>query len=382
MRAWWYNKSMRFSLAMVLLAMVPLPALAMDTIAKQAYMADFDTGTVLLAKEADTPVPPSSMSKLMTAYITFGRLKEGKAEFDQTFKVSEKAWAMQGSKMFVHVGDDVRLEDLIRGMIIQSGNDACIVIAEGLSGSEEAFATEMNATAKKQGLTGSHFVNATGWPDEAQLMTAHDLATLAQHIITDYPEYYHFYSEREFTYNNITQPNRNRLLGSDIGVDGLKTGHTEIAGYGITLSAKDKDTGRRVILVINGLNSDDDRVKEGDRLLRYGLKAFENKTILKAGEEVARIPVWMGADEEVALVAEKDVMVTLAKSASANAEVKVKYENIAQAPVSKGSQLANLVIFVPDQESVIIPLVAGQDVKKMSWVRKALFVLKYKLLGH
>lgn len=367
---------------MVLLAMVPLPALAMDTIAKQAYMADFDTGTVLLAKEADTPVPPSSMSKLMTAYITFGRLKEGKAEFDQTFKVSEKAWAMQGSKMFVHVGDDVRLEDLIRGMIIQSGNDACIVIAEGLSGSEEAFATEMNATAKKQGLTGSHFVNATGWPDEAQLMTAHDLATLAQHIITDYPEYYHFYSEREFTYNNITQPNRNRLLGSDIGVDGLKTGHTEIAGYGITLSAKDKDTGRRVILVINGLNSDDDRVKEGDRLLRYGLKAFENKTILKAGEEVARIPVWMGADEEVALVAEKDVMVTLAKSASANAEVKVKYENIAQAPVSKGSQLANLVIFVPDQESVIIPLVAGQDVKKMSWVRKALFVLKYKLLGH
>lgn len=368
-------------LLLIVLLLCPLPALAMDTPAKQAFMMDFDTGTPLLAKAADTQMAPSSMSKLMTAYITFSKLKEGKAELDQTFKISEKSWSMQGSKMFVRVGDDVRLEDLIRGMIIQSGNDACIAIAEGFSSSEEAFAGQMNAMAQTLGLSGSHFVNATGWPDARQLMTARDLAVLAKHIITDFPEYYHFYSEREFTYNNITQPNRNRLLASDIGVDGLKTGHTEVGGYGITLSAKDEGTGRRVILVMNGLGSDDERVSEGDRLLRYGLKAFENKSILKAGDVVAYMPVWMGAEKEVPLVAENDVVVTLATTASATADVKVQYTGYAQAPVKKGSQLANLVISVPDNEPVVIPLVAGADVKKMNFISRAFFVLKYTLLG-
>lgn len=371
---------MRGRLALALL-LAPLSVSAMETTAKQAYMVDFDTGTPLLSKEAAAPMHPSSMSKLMTAYVTFSKLKDGKAELDQTFRVSEKAWGMQGSKMFVRVGDDVRLEDLIRGMIIQSGNDACITIAEGFSGSEEAFASEMNGAAEKLGLKGSHFVNATGWPDDKHIMTAKDLATLAGRIIHDFPEYHHFYSEREFTYNNITQQNRNRLLASDIGVDGMKTGHTDAGGYGITLTAKDAGTGRRVILVINGLESDDARVKEGDRLLRYGLKAFENKTILKAGEEIARIPVWMGSEKEVPIVAEKDVVVTLAKAASQNADVRVKFDGPIQAPVIKGSQLSNLVISVPDQEPVLVPLTAGEDVKKMNFICKAFFVLKHKILG-
>ena len=244
-----------FLCAALTAALVPGLALAatIDTKAQFAYMLDYDSGQVLLAKQAEVEMHPSSMSKMMTLYVLFSRMKEGRVKPEDMFTVSEKAWKMEGSRMFVQVGTQVKVDDLINGIIIDSGNDACVTVAEGVSGSEAAFADAMNEAAAKIGLTQSHFMNATGLPDPQHLMTARDLAILARHLITDFPEYYHYFSGKSFTYNNITQQNRNLLDGNDIGVDGLKTGHTDEAGFGITLSAKDAKSGRRLILVINGL---------------------------------------------------------------------------------------------------------------------------------
>lgn len=371
---------MRSVIAVVLFIVLAWGAAAradMETNAKFAMMVDYDTGAALLSKNADEPMPPSSMSKLMTAYALYSRIKAGRVKLDDSFLVSEKAWRMQGSKMFVHVGDSVKVEDLIRGIVIQSGNDACIVVAEGLSGSEEAFAQELNRIGKEIGLNSSHFVNSTGWPDEGHLMTARDLATLARRIISDFPEHYHFYSEREFTYSGITQPNRNRLLASTIGVDGLKTGHTEVAGYGITLSAKDPKSGRRLILVINGLESDNARVEEGDKLLRYGFREFENRTLVKAGMAVDTLPVWYGEKESVTLVPEKDMVVTLPHKAEGIRFV-LEAASPVKAPVAKGTKLADLKISLPDRnEPMVVPLVAAEDVPEASIFLRMLMNIKH-----
>lgn len=362
----------------LLAAVFLLPANAyaqMETNAQYAFLVDFDTGTVLLNKNGDEAMHPSSMSKLMTSYVVYDQLKQGKITLSDTLPVSEKAWKMGGSKMFVHVGDNVSVEDLIRGVVVQSGNDACIVLAEGIAGSEEAFATMMNETGAKLGLTKSHFVNATGWPDEGHVMSSRDLATLSGHLIRDFPEDYKFYGESSFTYNGITQPNRNRLLGSTLGVDGLKTGHTEVAGYGITLSAKDAVTGRRVILVINGLESDDARVEEGAKLLAYGLKAFENKTLVKEYDVVTTAPVWFGNKERVGLMAASDLKATLPKAAKSKATFKVEFKSPIPAPIKKGQEVATLTVTSEGQEPVKMPLVAAEDVgpaRGLDWI-KALF---------
>ncbi len=356
-------------------------AFAIETIAKHAYLADADTGAVLFEKDAQTQMPPSSMSKLMTMYLVFERMKEGRLKLDDTLPVSEKAWRMQGSKMFVPLGESIKVEDLIHGVIVQSGNDACIVFAEGLAGSEEAFAELMNKKAKELGLTGSHFVNSTGWPDDGQLMTAKDLAILGGRIIKDFPEYFPNYSVKEFTYHNIVQHNRNRLLGNDIGVDGMKTGHTDIGGYGITLTAK--HDGRRLVLVINGLASDDERMKEGDQLLRYGFREFKNTKLVSAGKQVASADVFFGKSAQVPLEAANDVVVTLPAAANNNVSYKLRYESPIPAPIKKGDKVADLVISWGDAAPQVVPLVASQDVEKLTGFAKMIAVLKTKLgLAH
>jgi len=342
----------------------PSSSFAIETSAKQAFMIDMTTHSVLLDKEGETKMHPSSMSKLMTIYVLFSRLKEGRIKLTDKFPISEKAWRTQGSKTFVHVGGEIAVEDLIHGIIIQSGNDACIVVAEGISGSEEAFAAELNRVAKDIGLTSSHFTNATGLPEPDHLMTSHDLATLSERLITDFPEYYHYFSLREYTYSNIKQHNRNRLLDRNIGVDGLKTGHTEDAGYGITLSAKQGE--RRLILVINGMESDNARVDEGDRLLRWGFREFENKTLMKKDQVIDTAEVWFGKKDTVPLVAENDVVVTLPITAQKNMAFKVKYTGPIPAPIAKGAHIADLVISSPDAAEQTIPLVAGEEVEKVS----------------
>jgi D-alanyl-D-alanine carboxypeptidase (penicillin-binding protein 5/6) len=334
-----------------------------DTLARQAILVDFETGAVLLEKNPDERMPPSSMSKLMTMYVVFDMLKAGRLRLDQTMPVSERAWRMGGSKMFVDLGAQVSVESLARGVIVQSGNDACIVLAEGISGSEQQFAELMNETARRIGLRSSHFRNATGWPDPEQRMTARDLAVLARRIIVDHPEYYRFYNERSFRWNDISQENRNPTLARVAGADGLKTGHTEEAGFGLTASAI--RGGRRLILVVNGLPSMRARAEESSRLLEWGFREFDNVVMFRAADTVEEVPVWLGERPTVPLVTGRDLVLTLPRQWRQGLRARVRYDAPVAAPVAKGQELGKLVVSgqgVPEME---LPLIAGADVERL-----------------
>lgn len=341
-------------------------AASIDTIAKQAILIDMTTGTTLFEKNAHQRMPTSSMSKIMTMYMVFDRLRSGRLSLDDTLPVSERAWRMQGSKMFTELNAQIRVEDLIRGVIIQSGNDASVVLAEGLSGSEERFAEEMTRRAREIGLNESNFRNATGWPDENHYSTASDLALLAQHLIKDYPEYYHYYSQTEFTYHGIKQGNRNPLLYRNMDVDGLKTGHTETAGYGLTASAE--RNGRRLVLVVNGLPSMQARADESARLLEWGFREFESYALFKKGEPVDQAAVWLGDADTVPLVVEEDLRVTMNRDERRNLKVSVVLEEPVPAPVAQGTPLGKIVMEAPGFSRKEVPLVAGQSVDRLGFV--------------
>ncbi len=375
---------MMYRIVLLALLLLPLQASAysMNTQAAQAIVVDDSTGTILLAKNADVRMHPSSMSKLMTVYIILKELKEGKRKLTDTFLVSEKAWKTQGSKTFVELGNRIALDQLLQGIIVQSGNDACVVMAEGLAGSEEAFAALMNTTAQELGLADSHFANATGLPDERHLMSVRDLASLAKHIIDDFPEYYHFFSQTEFTYHGITQQNRNPLLSRGLNVDGLKTGHTDEGGYGVVASGKSPD-GRRIILVVNGLPDDKGRAEESEKLMLFAYRDFENVTILKANDVVERIPVWMGAKNHVALVVPHDVLLTLPKArVGADTKVTLVYNAPVQAPIKAGAPLAHLLISVSGMPTASVPLVAETDIPKRGFFGRIWPNLNYLLHDH
>jgi serine-type D-Ala-D-Ala carboxypeptidase (penicillin-binding protein 5/6) len=370
--------TLTLGLVFVLIA-APANAAPIETAAGHAILIDYDTGTVMLEKAADEAIAPASMSKLMTLYMVFDKLKHGELRLDDTLPVSEKAWRMQGSKMFVHVGDRVRVEDLLRGVIIQSGNDACIVLAEGIGGSEEAFAELMTERARELGLTNSTFRNATGWPDPTHLMSVRDIAILSRHIIEDFPDLYPLFSEIEFTYNKIKQGNRNPLLYKNMNVDGLKTGHTEEAGYGLSASAS-RD-GRRLILVVHGLAGVNERSQESERLIEWGFREFVNATIAKAGETIETAPVWQGAASEVPLTVASDVTVTLPRSARRKMTALVRFEGPLPAPVRKGDAIATLHVEAEGMPAMDIPLVAGADVAPLGMVGRLAANLRYLFLG-
>ncbi len=361
------------------LAAAITPATAIETTAREAFIVDVATGRVLLDKNADDSMPPASMSKIMTTYMVFERLKDGRISLDDELLVSEKAWRKGGSKMFVEVGEQVRIEDLLRGVIVQSGNDACIVLAEGLGGTEEGFAAEMTRKGREIGLTGSSFANSTGWPDPNQRMTARDLATLAMRIITDFPEYYGYYSETEFTYAGIRQSNRNPLLYKSLGADGLKTGHTEEAGFGLTASAVQDD--RRVVLVLNGLESQKARSEESARLIGWAFREFGNYTLFEAGETVEEAGVWLGVEPTVALIAEQDLTVTLSRKARLDMEVTVVYDGPIPAPLEIGQQVATLIIAAPGEETIEVPLVAGAAIERLGFASRITASIKYLIFG-
>ena len=307
---------MRYILILTICLMATTSSFAtFDTKAKYALLIDADTGYIMYDKKSDIAMPPASMSKLMTAYMIFDALKSGKITEDDEFVVSENAWRKGGAKsgsstMFLNPKQKVKVRDLLRGIIVQSGNDACIVAAEGLSGSEEAFADQMNHKAKELGLKDSTFYNATGLPQPGHVMSARDLAVLARALMRDFPEYYSIYSQKEFKYNGIKQGNRNPLLYTMDGADGLKTGHTEASGYGLTGSVKTRD-GRRLIMVVNGLKSMNDRSSESQKLVGYGLANFENLLLYKKGAVLETIPVWYGQSETVEAVVPEDMLITL-----------------------------------------------------------------------
>jgi D-alanyl-D-alanine carboxypeptidase (penicillin-binding protein 5/6) len=350
-----------------------------DTLAREAYVIDFDTGAVLLAKNAEERMATASMSKVMTMYLVFEALKNGHWTLEEDLPVSQKAWSMQGSKMFVDINARVKIEDLIRGVIVQSGNDATIVLAEGLSGNEEAFAAAMNAKAKELGMVNSNFMNASGWPDPQHYSTAKDLGILAKALIKNFPEYYHYYSEIDFTYHGIKQGNRNPLLYKNIGGDGIKTGHTQEAGYG--LIGTGKQDGRRVFLVVNGLKNMQERADESARLLEWGLKRFENRPIFKAGQEVETVPVAFGATRRVQIGAQSDFIMTVPRGGKPNVKITAQYKEPLIAPIVKGQDIGTLKLEDDKGTVQTIPLVALADVPRLPFFALTLAKVQAALFG-
>ncbi len=353
-------------------------AIAFETTAKQAYLMDYATNTCLFEKNGEERMVPSSMTKVMTGYVVFNNLKESNIKLIDELSVSENAWRTGGTKMFVELNSKIKVEDLLRGVIVLSGNDACKVLAEGLYGDEDMFAENMNEYAKQIGMHNTNFKNASGLPHDDQYSTAKDIAILAAATIRNFPEYYHYFSETEFTYNKIHQFNKNTLLGK-MGVDGLKTGHTEAGGYGLVSSAE-RD-GRRLIAVVNGLSSEKERIREADKLLNYGFNSFINKKIFKAGEKIAYADVWYGKIDKVSIISPYDIEIVLPKSRSKkdNKTIKVVYNSPIKAPIKRGDVIARLIIEENGIETFSKDLVAGEDVEQANFLEKALQNIKYHL---
>jgi len=354
-----------------------------STLARFAYMIDAQTGAVLLSKDADAPMAPSSMAKMMTVYLLFEDLTSGKLKMDTRFNVSERAYAItrgtHSSTMFLEMTDTPTVQELIQGIIVDSGNDASVAVAEGMAGSEEAFAERMNKKAKELGLTGSVFKNSSGWPAEGQHVTAHDLGILAWRTIKDFPELYHYYSQREFSFNGKTQPNRNLDLKSVSGADGLKTGHTEEGGFGQTTSAI-RD-GRRIILVLNGMGSMADRAQETGRLIEWGFRESSNVTVLKAGDVVAQAPVWLGTQDQVPLVSSQNLMMTTVTGQQSQARMIARFDGPLPAPIAKGTKLGSVVVTYPDGRTADYPIEAGADVPRMGAFGRVVTLARHYLLG-
>lgn len=356
---------MLYRLILVFATLLALPAQAFDTRATAAWVFDETTQTVLLAKNADQPLPPASMSKLMTLNMLFEALQDGRVTMDTTFAVSTKARSMGGSTMFLNEQDRPTVRDLIHGIIVNSGNDACVVVAEGLAGTEEAFAAQMTERAKTLGMTQSTFANASGWPDPNHRMSMHDLGVIARRLIEEFPEEYTIFKETEFNYANRAEANRfnrNPLLKLNIGADGLKTGHTTEAGYGLVGSAVQGN--RRVIFVITGLESDTARAEEAERIVNWAFRQFVLKTVAKAGLRVAEAPVWMGRDSTVGLVPAKDVVLLVPASVQDGISAEVSFTGPLAAPLIAGQPVAELIVHVPDLPDARIPLVTEAAVDR------------------
>lgn len=354
--------------ALILCALFVGRAFAFETTARNAYLIDTSTGTVMFSKDSDVAAPPASMSKLMTIALLFKALKEGKVTMDTVFPVSEKAWAMGGSKMFVENGSQVRVEDLIQGIIVQSGNDACVVVAEGLAGSEEQFAQLMNSYAKEIGLTHSSFGNASGWPDPRQRMSAHDLAVLAYYLQQNYPEYWHYFSEKEFTYNGITQPNRNPILGVVQGANGLKTGHTEEAGYGLVGSVERND--RSVIFVLMGMQSEAERATEAENIATWALSNFTTKTYFDNDETIVTVDTWLADKPTVGLAASEGLTTLEPIAGAANVKVTANYYEPISAPLDAGTEVGTITISSDSFDDYTLPLVTTEALERGGFVRR------------
>jgi len=355
-----------------------------ETRAKTAMLVDFDTGTVLFEKDADLKFPPASLAKLMTMEVVFNALKTGKLKLSDTFFVSENAWRnggaeSGGSTMFAKLNSEIALSDLIQGVIIQSANDGCIIIAEGMAGSEAGFSGLMNERAKAIGLKGSYFTNSTGLPDPKQHVTARDLAQLARHIIREYPEYFRFYSQESFTWNNITQKNRNPLLTMGIGADGMKTGYTEESGYSIVGTVKRGD--QRLIAVLLGMETMNERAEESRKILDWGSRAFEKVRLYDAGEVIGEASVYGGAKPGVGVVGQAPVEIYLPIGFRDRIRAQITYMGPLAPPVEQGARIATLKVWIGDALSQETPLYAGETVEQGGLQRRAIDALKELALG-
>ena len=367
----------RLFLLLTLVAAFAMPAeAAIETNAEHGLIMDAQTGQVLWQKDGLTPMPPASMSKLMTIELLFSRLKDGRVKLTDSFPVSQRAWSTQGSKMFVELGSRIPVESLLRGIIIQSGNDACVVVAEALGGTVEGFVDMMNKRAKVLGLAQSTFVNPDGLPDPpGQLMSALDLAKLSRHLINDYPQLYHYFSEREFVWHNIHQPNRDLVLGSLPGADGLKTGHTDAAGYGITISAKRGD--QRLILVLNGLRFPQyhndyfpniKRAEEAGRVMDLAFREFRSYPVLATNQVVGNLPLANGTEPSVPVTAAKALNVTMQVDSHSGMKTQLRPDPGLTAPIDVGQKVGVLVITAPEFPDLTVPIYAAHEVGKIGLI--------------
>lgn len=356
------------------------PLIAIESIAKQAVVYDMQTNSIIYEKNADELMSPSSMSKLLTVYYVFKKLNNGEISLTDKFKVSEKAWKKGGSKMFINENSLVSIEDLLRGIIVQSGNDACITIAEGFSGTEDNFADELNLLAKEIGLENSNFTNSTGWPDPEHLTTTRDLLKIAIRTINDFPELYKYYAEKEFTYNKIRQINRNPLLFIDQNADGLKTGHTSLGGYGLIASSKRLN--RRIILIVNGLNSSKERKFESKKLMDAAFFQYKNVNLDQKIISNENIFVWNGVKKKLKLYSKEDVNITVPKLVANEIKFYIKYKSPVSAPVKKDSEIA--VLLVKNKKGEILKrfsLFASENINEMNFLKKIFFKFKYLIFG-
>lgn len=353
-------------IAVLFALLLPVPAAlaqGFDITARAAWVYDMSTGTVLMEKNADEALPPASMSKLMTLYMVYEALQQGRLSREEQFSVSTRARKMAGSTMFLDETDRPTVDELIKGIIVMSGNDACVVVAEGMAGTEEAFARQMTERGRRLGLTRSHFTNASGWPDPGHRMSARDLGVLAQHLIADFPEYYGDFAQREFAYDNRAPSNRfnrNPLLAMGIGADGLKTGHSEEAGYGLVGSALQGD--RRIVFVLMGLANERARADEAERVVNWAFREFTMHTVVPGGETVLRAPVWLGERHSVPLTTAEGVRVLIAPGSERMITAVAQFDGPVPAPIAAGQRLGELVVTLPGGVESRTPLIAGEAV--------------------
>ena len=365
-------------LLLIVFILLTRQSFAIENIAKTALVIDLSTNEILLEKNSTEKTYPSSMTKMMTALVAFEKIKDGSLSLDQEFLISKKAWKMGGSKMFIEVDKRVSVYDLLLGVVVQSGNDASIAIAEGISGSEEIFAIEMNNLGKKIGLTGSNFTNSSGWPDDNHYTTAEDLAKVARYTIENHYELYQMYKISDFTYNGIKQDNRNPLLYTFEGADGFKTGYTEAAGYGLVGSAERGD--RRLILVLNGLESSKSRAQESLRLMDWGFNNFQLVDFYKKNEVIQEVDTWLGKEDKVDLVALEDISVSIPKAQLSSAKVTVLVEEPIATPIKIGDQIAKLQISFADKQ-VDFSLYSGEDIDQKNFFSRIFSAIYYIILG-
>ena len=348
-----------------------------DTSAENALLIDFDTNQILYSKNEEKKIYPASMSKLMTLYILFDSLKKGIVTLDDKFVVSRNAYQKEGSTIYAELGTEISVQDLIRGIIVSSGNDACIIVAEALSGSEDNFANQMNFYAEEMGLRNSNFKNSSGLHNEDHYTSAEDLVKLSNLLITDFPEYYPYFAERSFTWNSIIQYNRNNILRMDLGVDGLKTGYTSKSGYGVIVSSE--KNGRRLIGIVTGLKSVDDRTNEISRLINYGYRGFKSYSVFKDNQIIDYAKVWKGNKNNLPLIVDKDINLLLDIPGRRGINVEYKYNEPIYAPIFKGDVVGSIDIIIPGRKNIKLDLLAGEDVKQVNFFTGFIRSLDYFL---
>ena len=366
-------------LSFFLIIIIPFKSYSLDTKAEQAVVIEYDTNEILFEKNAEESTPPASMTKIMTVYAAFDRINNTNLAITNTCRISSKAYKMGGSRTFLEIDDSVSIDDLLKGIIIQSGNDASVALAECLSGTEEDFVKLMNVYAERLGMKNTNFNNSSGWPEPNHISSVKDLAILSNALIRDFPDLYSYFSKKEFTYNDIKQPNRNKLIINVEGVDGLKTGYTKESGWGIASSAKINN--RRITVVINGTSSSRSRMNEASNLINWAFNQTSQKIIFEKNQVITNVDVWLGRKPSVNLITDKKIVLTLSFDQLQLLKSTIKYTKPISAPVTKGNEYGELLIDIQGKPTIKIPLLAANDVKKVNPIFRTFSAIKYLIFG-